>query len=283
MQLSILIVNWNTGAVLMQCLHALRVQALPEDWEIIVMDNASQDDSVGILRSQFPNVLLLASTENIGYARGNNLAAAQAQGRYLLLLNPDTIVSQETLAALLAFMEEHPHIGACSPRLLLPDGTPQPYAFGADPRPGYLLRRGWNRLVHHRSLHDWAIDTPQSVDWVSGACMMLRRKAWEQMGGFDEDFFMYFEDNDLCLRLRQAGWQIVYYPLLGITHLGGASEPGNRFYHQSLVRFYRKHYGRLWGLAMGVTVGVYRALSTRMAARRASNEDAEDGNDAFPL
>ncbi|NOZ48969.1 MAG: glycosyltransferase family 2 protein [Chloroflexi bacterium] len=265
MQLSILIVNWNTGAVLMQCLHSLRVQALPEDWEIIVMDNASQDDSVEILRSQFPNVLLQASTENIGYARGNNLAAAQAQGRYLLLLNPDTIASQETLAALLAFMEEHPHIGACSPRLLLSDGSPQPYAFGADPRPGYLLRRGWNRLVHHRSLHDWAIDTPQVVDWVSGACLLVRRQAWEQVGGFDEAFFMYFEDIDLCLRIRHAGWQIMYNPRVEITHLGGRSLRQNpdaqRAYRQSLHHFYRKHYGLPARLFLTLALPLYARVS----------------------
>jgi len=143
----------------------------------------------------------------------------------------------------------------------------QPYAFGADPTLGYLLRRGWNRLVHHRSLHDWAIDTPQSVDWVSGACLLVRRQAWEEVGGFDEAFFMYFEDVDLCLRIRHAGWQIMYNQRVGITHLGGASEPGRWLYYQSLEHFYRKHYGRLWGFAMRVTMGVYRVLSAWRVAR----------------
>lgn len=265
MQLSIIIVNWNTGDLLAQCLDSLCTQALPPAWEIIVVDNASQDDSVTMLEARFPMVRVIANVENVGYARANNQAAALARGRYLLLLNPDTIVSQEALAELIAFMKNHPEIGVCSPRLLLPDGTPQPYAFGADPTPGYLLRRGWNRLVLHRSMHNWAIDTPQIVDWVSGACLMVRRQSWQQVGGFDEHFFMYFEDNDLCLRLRQAGWQAVYNPLVGITHLGGRSLRQNptvpRAYQESLRYFYQKHYTFAARVFLNLALPFYTRLS----------------------
>jgi hypothetical protein len=130
--------------------------------------------------------------------------------------------------------------------LLRPDGTPQPYAFGGDPSIGYLLARGLNRLLFRRYLHNWAIDTPQAVDWVSGACLIVRRQVIEQVGGLDEQIFMYFEDNDWCLRMRQAGWTIYYNPHFSITHLGGQSLNRNpqarQAYYQSLKYFYAKHY-----------------------------------------
>ncbi len=100
----------------------------------------------------------------------------------------------------------------CGPRLARADNSTQPFAFGGDPTPAYLLRRGFARLILHRTLHDWETREPQTVDWVSGACLLARRNALEQVGGWDEKFFMYFEDSDLCLRLRRAGWKIFYQP-----------------------------------------------------------------------
>lgn len=264
MQLSIVIVNWNTGALLAQCLESLHISTFPPEWEVIVVDNASQDDSVSMLKTRFSQVRMMANATNVGYARANNQAAARAQGRYLLLLNPDTIASREALAKLVTFMENHPEAGASSPRLLLPDGSPQPFSFGTDPTLVHLLRRGWNRLVHHHSLHDWAIDRPQIVDWVSGACLLVRREIWEQVRGLDEAFFMYFEDVDLCLRIRHTGWQIVYNPRVEITHLGGQSLRQNprapRAYDESLIYFYRKHYGILPAFVLRLLLAIYRFL-----------------------
>lgn len=225
-----------------------------------------------MVREQYPDVRLIESASNLGYAAGNNRAAAKARGEYLLLLNPDTVVERDALGGLLAFMEERPQAGACSPRLNLPDGSPQPFTFGEDPRPGYLLRRGWNRLVHQRPLHDWNLAIPTEMEWVSGACMLVRRAAWEEVGGFDEGFFMYFEDNDLCLRMRRAGWQVWYNPTVAITHVGGQSAQhyaaSGRAYVQSLLYFYRKHYGRV--PAAGLRLGVlgYRGLSWLLSRRR---------------
>jgi GT2 family glycosyltransferase len=224
-----------------------------------------------MMHDRFLNVRLISSDRNLGYAAGNNRAVAQARGDYLLLLNPDTLVSQKTIHALIDFMDAHPRAGACSPQLRLPDDSPQPYTFGEDPKPGYLLRRGWHRLVHHRALHDWGLDAPQIVPWVSGAAMLARREAWSQVGGFDENFFMYFEDNDLCLRMRKQGWEVWYNPTVAITHLGGQSAQylpsSSRTYQQSLIYFYRKHYGRLAEAAIWLGLATYRCLQRLLAGK----------------
>ena len=198
--------------------------------------------------NDFPGVRLIRNAANLGFGRANNQGIALAQGRYILLLNSDTVLPPGALVRLLDFMETHPQAAACSPRLLLPDGRAQPYAFGSDPSLGYLLRRGVNRLVFKRALHNWATAVSQPVDWVSGACLLLRRNALQHVGGFDETLFMYFEDVDLCLRLRQAGWQVWYHPQVGITHLGGQSLKQNpaapATYQESLRYFYRNLYSR---------------------------------------
>jgi len=261
MRLSIIIITWNVKTLLYDCLKSLDVSHLPSDWEIVIFDNASSDGTVAMLKEQFPHVKTLVNGKNIGYAAGNNLAASHAVGDYIFFLNPDTLASQTSVRQLLAYMDEHLQVGACSPGLLLPDETPQPYSFGQDPTPIYLLRRGLHRLLHNRPLHDWDVATPQTVDWVSGAAMLVRREAWERTGGFDENFFMYFEDNDLCLRMRQFGWEIVYYPQTTIIHLGGRSQRQNpmaqKAYNQSLLYFYRKHYGIVYSKLIGLPLWVY--------------------------
>jgi hypothetical protein len=162
-------------------------------------------------------------------------------------------------------MDAQPGAGACSPQLLRPDGSPQPYTFGDDPSLKYLLRRGLNRLLRHRYLHNWATDAIQEVDWVSGACLMVRRQAIDQVGGLDENIFMYFEDNDWCLRIRQAGWKIYYNPQVSITHLGGQSLAQNpaarRGYYRSLDYFYTKHYGSFTRFLLRVGLIPYRLLT----------------------
>ena len=263
--LSILIVSWNVRELLAAALEALPAAA-PATWEAIVIDNASQDDSAAMVAERFPDVTLIRNAANAGFGRANNQGIALARGRYVLFLNSDTVTPPAALARLVGFMDAHPEAGACGPRLLLPDGHPQPYAFGGDPRPAYLIRRGWRRLVRDRALHDWAAGETQAVDWVSGACLLVRREALQQVGGFDEAFFMYFEDNDLCLRLRKAGWQVVYCPQVSITHVGGQSLKQNvlaqRAYQDSLVHFYRKHYSRLAQVWLAAGLLPYRLLAS---------------------
>ncbi|HXS83184.1 MAG TPA: glycosyltransferase family 2 protein, partial [Methylomirabilota bacterium] len=179
--LLILIVSWNTRDLLRDCLRSLEPAAHPE-WDVLVVDNASTDDSVAMVRSEFPSVRLIENAVNSGYARANNQGLRASTAPYALLLNSDTRATPAAIAGLVEFMEAHPEAGAVSPRLLRADGTAQPFAFGGDPTLTYLLRRGALRVMTGRYLHDWATERTQPVDWVSGACLLVRRTAIEQVG-----------------------------------------------------------------------------------------------------
>jgi len=234
------------------------------EYDVIVVDNASSDGSPDMVAAEFPAARLIRNAENAGFARANNQGIVASSGCHIVLLNADTIMPARALTRLVDFMDAHPKVGACSPRLLRPDGTPQPYAFGSDPTLGYLLCRGLCRLLFRRSLHDWAVAEPIAVDWVSGACLMVRREAIEQVGGLDEAIFMYFEDNDWCLRMRRAGWQVCYAPQVEITHLGGQSVAQNpaaqAAYYRSLAYFYDKHYGSLARGVMRIALAAFRLV-----------------------
>lgn len=255
--LSVIIVTWNVRELARACLCALPDATEGITAEVIVIDNASTDGSAEMIGAEFPRVTLLRNDANEGFARANNHGLAHAQGRYVVLLNADTIPASRCLSAMVAFMDAHPRAGAASPRLVRPDGAPQPYAFGDDPSPAYLLRRALAQQSG-RYLHDWGVSEPIQVEWVSGACLVARRAAVEQVGGLDERIFMYFEDNDWCRRMRLAGWEVWYNPRAEITHIGGASLNQNprarAAYYDSLAYFYRKHYGWVAGAAMGLLV-----------------------------
>jgi N-acetylglucosaminyl-diphospho-decaprenol L-rhamnosyltransferase len=273
---SVIVVNWNTATLLRDCLAALTKDEGPKtkdrttsslilgpsSVEIVVIDNASTDGSADVVHAEFPEVRLIVNGANVGFARANNQGIGVSHGRYVVLLNSDTVASAAALDTLVAFMDAHPEAGAVGPRLLRPDGTVQPYAFGGDPTLGYLLRRGFNRLLRHRYLHDWDTNAIQEVDWVSGACLMARRSAIEQAGPLDESMFMYFEDNEWCLRIRKAGCKVYYDPQASIVHLGGQSVAQNpaarQAYTRSLRTFYRKHYGTLASAVMGVLLSLYQ-------------------------
>jgi len=264
MELSIVVVSYNTASLLAECLRSVPAAIAGVEYQVVVVDNASGDGSAEMVACEFPGVRLIRNTENVGFARANNQGIRATQGEYLLLLNSDTVARPDTLAGLVRFMDARLQAGAAGPRLLRSDGTPQPYAFGGDPRPGYLLARAANRLLFRRYQHDWATETVQEVDWVSGACMMVRRAAIEQVGLLDEKMFMYFEDNEWCLRLRRADWQVYYNPQVAITHLGGQSIRRNpaaqRAYRDSLRYFYHKHYGKAAGWALELMLPVYSRL-----------------------
>lgn len=262
--LSIVIVNWNTCDLLRDCLKALRLGTHPT-YEAIVVDNGSTDASPQMMQSEFPQVRLIINPDNRGFSFASNQGIRASQGRYVVLLNSDTIALPVALDGLVDFMEAHPDAGACGPRLLCLDGTPQPYAFGGDPTLGYLLARSLSQLVLRRSLHHWATDEVQQVDWVTGACLMARREAIEQAGLLDESIYMYFEDSDWCLRIRKAGWKVYYDPQVEIVHLGGQSLAKNpraqRAYYESLRYFYAKHYSRLAQWVIGLLLLIHRKFA----------------------
>lgn len=263
--LSVVIVSWNTAALLQDCLGSLLTPPSTISVEVVVVDNASTDGTPGQVKQNWPQVRLIENADNRGFASANNQGLTVCRGRHIALLNSDTLVTSQALSRLVAFIDEHPEAGACGPRLLQPDGRPQAFAFGHDPTPGYLFRRGFNHLLLRRPLHHWNTDQTQSVDWVSGACLIARRQAIEQVGPLDESIFMYFEDNDWCLRFRQCGWKIYYVPTISITHIGGQSRKQNpaaqATYYTSLRYFYRKHYGRASQLWLTLSLPFYRRFN----------------------
>lgn len=222
-ELSILIVHYNTLDLLRQCLTS--VSALPGDLplEIIVIDNASPDASVKNLVGEFPRVAFHFNNENLGFARASNQGIQMGQGRYLMLLNPDALIDGDGIQDLTQFMDGHPDAGATGPRLVYPDGELQ-LSCRRFPTLGTLLLR-MSRLdrlvrgpVRHYLMQDWDHQSVCEVDWVMGACVILRREALDAVGLLDEGFFMYYEDVDLCFRLWQAGWKVCYNPQVVVQH-----------------------------------------------------------------
>ncbi len=255
--LSVCIVNWNTREHLARALESLTCGGL-EHPEVIVVDNSSQDGSAAMVKERFPGVRLLENQENLGFSHANNQALRAAQGKYLLLLNPDCIVQADALRRLVEFLEATPEAGVVGPRLLNADGSLQ-FSCRRFPSFGAGLFRntplGWlfprNRFSRGYLMTDWKHDAPRPVDWVSGAALCLRRRLLEEVGLLDEGFFMYCEDVDWCFRAQEKGWKIYYLPTAVITHLIGRSSDQRplamvKEFHRSMARFYRKHYAPRW-------------------------------------
>jgi GT2 family glycosyltransferase len=285
MNLSIIIVSWNTQLLLAQCLASIQSATHPKtlaDLEIFVVDNASSDGSADMVRQHFPSVRLIESPENLGFARGNNLAIRQSTGRYVLLLNPDTELLPGALEGLLEFMETRPDAGAAGSCLLNPDGTLQ---YSCSPAPT-LMREFW-RLLHLDALYPygsywmntWSSSAPREVDNVQGASLIVRRSILDQIGVLDEGYFMYTEEVDLCYRIRQAGWHIFWVPSSHVTHYGGQSTQqvsAEMFLHlyRSKILYFRKHHGMLataiYKLILMMT-GLIRLLLSPLSRLEASS------------
>jgi N-acetylglucosaminyl-diphospho-decaprenol L-rhamnosyltransferase len=253
--LSIVIVNWNTRDLLRACLGSLRaaLRSSPLQAEIIVVDNASTDGSADMVAVEFPEVRLIANSENLNYAAGNNQGLQAATGEFRLLLNPDTEVPPGALEALAGSLRQHPRAGAVAPALVHPDGRLQASVRGF-PTPRAILGEltGLARLLPRSEwgayrVHDLPQDRPSSVDQPMASAFLLRAAALEQIGLFDEQFPLFFNDVDLCYRLKQAGWEILYDPRVKVVHAGGAGTRQVRpqailLSHEGLRRFYKKHY-----------------------------------------
>jgi len=250
--LSILIVNWNGGQVLLDCLESIFENPPDQPYEVILVDNASGDASAHAAESRYPQVQVIHSPANLGFAGANNIAFNRASGEYLLLLNPDTIVQPGALQTLLSYLAENSRAGAAGARLLNPDGSLQPSC-----SPESTLSREFARLFHlkgvrpdgYYEMKDWDTAAPRRVDTLLGACLMVRRTAQLQIGAMDETFFMYSEEVDYCRRLRQAGWEICWVPQARVVHLGAQStrQAASQMFLQlylAKVQYFRKHYGR---------------------------------------
>ena len=248
MKLSVIIVNYNVRLLVEECLKSVQKALTGIEGEIFVVDNHSSDDSVAYLEPRFPDVHFIANKENMGFARANNLAIRQSQAEYVLLLNPDTVVYENTLRESVAFMDSHPEAGGVGVRMLTREGEPAPESRRAVPTPwiAFLKMIGCSSKYYMSHL-PW--DQPGQIEVISGAYCMLRHKALDQIGLLDEDFFMYGEDIDLSYRLLKGGWQNWYLPL-DIIHYKGESTQKSSFryvhvFYQAMLIFFRKHYGHL--------------------------------------
>jgi N-acetylglucosaminyl-diphospho-decaprenol L-rhamnosyltransferase len=253
MVLSILIVNWNTRQDLLECLESIFASPPPGEFEVVVVDNASDDDSAEAVASLYPLVRLIRCRENLGFARANNLAAAGTTSQYWLLLNPDTLVHPGAIDRLLQHMAERPHVAGVGPRLVNPDGSVQLSIWR---RP--TLFREWWRLFHLDRLYPLSEYPPSTlnsrlarrVEVLHGACLLLRCEAVQGMGLFDEDYFVYSEEIDLCDRLGQAGWELHWVPEAVVTHKGSQStrQVADAMFielYRNKTKFFRKRRGRL--------------------------------------
>lgn len=255
-ELSIVILSWNTRDLLQRCLESLLAADDLISREILVVDNASSDDSAAMVREHFPALQLIVNACNEGYARGNNIGIAAAQGQFVLLLNSDTEVRSGSLDRLVDFLRQHPQHGAVGGGLLNADGSVQaccmrfptlcvPLFFDMN------LDKLWpkNPVMRRYFMRDYDHRTSRDVDQPPGACLLLRREVIETVGVFDEELWLYFNDVDLCKRIKAKGWRIHYLVEAPVVHHVGMST--RRFerrvveWHRNRLAYYRKHYGRL--------------------------------------
>lgn len=251
--ISVIIVSFNTAAITLNCLRAVFEQDVHVPFEVIVVDNGSQDDSVRRIREDFPAAAVLPLSENVGFGRANNLGLAHSRGRYVLFLNSDTVPGHECFRICLEYLEQQPQVGMVGCKVLLPDGRFDYACRRGFPTPGNALAyfSGLGALFpRSRWLNGYSLsyldpDQKAAVDCISGAFIFARRDVLEQVNGFDPDYFFYAEDIDLCFRVREAGWEVHYLPHAYMLHLRGASTPADErareWYFESMWSYYKKH------------------------------------------
>ena len=278
--LSIIIVNYNVRDFLHHALVSLQKAMRWMKGEVIVVDNASDDGSVEMVRRRFPRVHLIASKINLGFAKANNLGLKRARGKFLLLINPDTLVQEDTLRVMLRFFEENHDVGLAGCKILNPDGTFQLACRRSFPRPwaaftkmvGLSALFPNSRLFGRYNLTYLSPDETYEIDAVSGSFMMVRREAFDQVGGLDEDFFMYGEDLDWCYRIQRAGWKNYYVHTTQIIHYKGESTKRSslneiRTFYQAMHLFVQKHLSSSLMLAFLIRCAI--TVSSRLAIVRA--------------
>lgn len=264
MDVSIIIVNYHSAGMVIDCINSIRAKTEHNTYEVIVVDNASGDGSVELLRQTFPEITVIASDVNLGFGKANNLGAAQAQGKYLFMLNPDTILVNDAIGILYGYLEEHPGVGVAGGNLYSPDMTPaHSFCRHFDDLEWEKQNASWLRLIggkvrnklSHRArpMQEFNhTDTPEKVAYIFGADMMLPKILFEQVGGFDPDFFMYAEEEELTWRIHSLGYDVVCVPQAKIIHLEGATlKKQNEFsprqfqmrMHGALT-YYKKRFGQ---------------------------------------
>lgn len=274
MKLTVIIVNYNVKFFVEQCLDSLERALDGIDSEVFVVDNHSSDGSIEYLKPRFPKVIFIESNHNLGFARANNMAIRQAEGQYVLLLNPDTFVGEQTIKQAIEFMDQHPKAGGAGVKMFNTDGTKALESRRGLPTPltsfykmcGLCSKFPESRRFGKYYMGYLSWDKPERIDIISGAFCLMRKEALDKAGHLDEDFFMYGEDIDLSYRLLKAGYDNWYMPL-PILHYKGESTHKSSFryvhvFYQAMLIFFKKHYGhmRLW-----VTLPIKAAIYVRSA------------------
>lgn len=282
--LSVIVVNWNTRELLRACLASVKRHTTGLDYELVVVDNGSSDGSPEMVRAEFPEAVRIENPDNRGFAAANNQGLRAAQGRAVLLLNSDTELIENSLLKLHKFLFSREEIGGVGGRLTYPGGAPQ-WSYGFEPSLGRmlwitvsgLLGVPWGRKPG--AVIPEGVDQPIPVEYVVGADLMVKKSALDQIGLLDESFFAYFEETDLCRRIRAAGFEVWFTPETAIVHRVGSSFgleslPRLRIYYVSLFRYLRKHRGghRAAKLYLLAKFGAHALLSRRDADVRARFE-----------
>jgi N-acetylglucosaminyl-diphospho-decaprenol L-rhamnosyltransferase len=276
--LAVVIVNHNAGDFLPRCLESVFAASGGMATDVVVVDNGSRDGSAGAVAAH-PRARLIENEANLGFAAGANVGIRATEAPYVLLLNPDAEIIAGTLAALVKVAEERPDVGAVGALVRNPDRTIQPSARRV-PRTVEAMVHAFvgpvtpdNRWTRAYTMADWDRASEREVEWISGSAMLLRRRALHEVGVFDEGYFMYVEDVDLCTRLRQAGWTVLFSPELEVVHEIGVSARGQsrrmaREHSRSIYRYFAKH--RAIGAAVLLKPFVRAALSlrTELVSRR---------------
>jgi GT2 family glycosyltransferase len=259
--LSIIIVSWNVRELLQGCLASIQQSPGNLALETIVVDSGSTDGSPEMIEAVFPWVRLIAREENVGFPQGNNIGLGEANGRYLLLLNPDTVVVGQALTTMVQYLDDNPNVGVVGGQLLNPDGTIQssrrrfPTVATAFFESTWLQPLAPAGVLRRYYAEDVPDDETADVDWVKGACLMTRRAVVNEVGLLDPDYFMYSEELDWCRRIKTAGWRVVYLPAAKIIHHEGkSSEQAVTARHinfqRAKLRYFRKYHGFLVTLAL---------------------------------
>jgi GT2 family glycosyltransferase len=271
MDLSVIILNYNTKGLLKDCLKSVLASAGPYQIETIVSDNGSTDGSLEMVKSEFTQVKLIANNTNLGFSKGNNVAIKQAIGRHIMLLNTDTVVQPDALGKMIAKADSDPKIGALGPKILLANGQLDPSARRNFPNPANAFLRlfGLKKFSNYNVLGP--IDREMEVEAIMGACMLVPKTVIEKVGMLDEEFFFYGEDLDWCYRIKEAGFKVVYYPAAEILHLKSASSRNIPFKivqvaYTAMKIFYRKHYAPKypapfnWLVYLGINLRMYLVM-----------------------
>lgn len=257
---SAIVLNYRSHRDTVQCAEALLGQTIADRMEILVTDNHSDDESMGFIRAHLQGrerVTIVETRANLGYGKGNNEAAKLARGEYLLIINPDNTLPPDGVESMLAYLRDHPDTGVVGPALVYPDGTVRPSA-RPFPTPADLFRKrlnpaGWHAAFELKRRQEQTKDAID-VDWMVGACLLMKTSLYRSLGGFDERFFLFFEDIDLCRRIRAAGKRVVYLPRISVLdrkgRLSGSSifslltRKTTRIHVASAVKYFLK-----WGLS----------------------------------